>query len=58
VLPLVRTHDLRIEVFLVINEPQSWVRLTGGSHLGYEQLHGAQTHRPIKIIDTSEEDKT
>jgi hypothetical protein len=57
VLPLLGQYGVQLEVLLVIREQQSWARLHDGSHLGYEQLRGAQARHELKIFDTSEEEK-
>jgi hypothetical protein len=58
VLPLLRQYDVQLELYLVIREQQSWARLNDGSHLGYEQLRGAQARHELKIFDSSEEEKS
>jgi len=40
-----------------VREQQLWARLDGGTHLGYDALHGRQARRTINIYDTSKEDR-
>lgn len=56
-LPLFRPFGIALEVFLVLREQQSWARLSGGSHLGYDQLRGGHKARRVALYDTNDEEQ-